>query len=103
MTDTLVKTLGVCWDTASDEISFDFTDLIDPANTMKATKRSGTFELLRSGTFGTFETVHYHDENWKVTLENSFWWNGPQFLRNLEDHWPKTTQVQTEDEQAWLS
>ena len=26
--DTLVKTLGVCWDTASDEISFDFADPI---------------------------------------------------------------------------
>ena len=36
----LVKTLGVCWDTASDEISFDFTDLIECANAMKVAKRS---------------------------------------------------------------
>ena len=36
----LVKTLGVCWDTASDEISFDFTDLIECANAMQVTKRS---------------------------------------------------------------
>ena len=33
-------------------------------------------------------------------MENSFWWNGPQFLRNLEEDWPKTTQVETNDEQA---
>ena len=38
--DTLVKTLGVCWNTATDEISFDFTMLIESANTMQATKRS---------------------------------------------------------------
>ena len=38
--DTVVKTLGVCWDTASDEISFDFTDLIESENTLQATKRS---------------------------------------------------------------
>ena len=38
--DTLVKTLGVCRNTATDEISFDFTELIESANTMQATKRS---------------------------------------------------------------
>ena len=38
--DTLVKTLGVCWNTATDEISFDFTELIESANTMEATKGS---------------------------------------------------------------
>ena len=38
--DTLVKTLEVCWNTATDEISFDFTKLIESANTMQATKRS---------------------------------------------------------------
>ena len=38
--DTLVKTLGVCWNTATDEISFDFTELIESANTMQATRRS---------------------------------------------------------------
>ena len=38
--DTLVKTLGVCWNTETDEISFDFTELIEPANTIQATKRS---------------------------------------------------------------
>ena len=38
--DTLVKTLGVCWNTATHEISFDFTELIESANTMQATKRS---------------------------------------------------------------
>ena len=37
---TLVKTLGVCWNTETDEISFDFTELIESANTMQATKRS---------------------------------------------------------------
>ena len=26
---TLVKTLGACWNTAKDEISFDFTELIE--------------------------------------------------------------------------
>ena len=38
--DTLVKTLGVCWNTATDEISFDFSKLIESANTMQATQRS---------------------------------------------------------------
>lgn len=40
MPNTLVKTLGVFWETASDGISFDFTDLMESANTMQATKRS---------------------------------------------------------------
>ena len=35
-----MKTLGVCWDTVSDEISFDFKELIDYANTLQVTKRS---------------------------------------------------------------
>jgi len=38
--DTLVKTLEVSWNTATDEISFNFTELIESANTMQATKRS---------------------------------------------------------------
>ena len=36
----LVKTLWVCWNTSTGEISFDFTELIESANTMQATKRS---------------------------------------------------------------
>ena len=38
--DTLVKTLDVCWNTATDEISFEFTELIESKNTMQDTKRS---------------------------------------------------------------
>ena len=38
--DTLVKTLEVCWNTATDEISFEFTELIESKNTMQDTKRS---------------------------------------------------------------
>ena len=38
--DTQVKTLGLCWNTATDGISFDFSDLIESANTMQATQRS---------------------------------------------------------------
>ena len=38
--DTLVKTLGVCLNTATDEISFDFSELIEFANIMQATQRS---------------------------------------------------------------
>jgi len=38
--DTLVKTLGVCWNTATDEISIDFTELIKSANTMQVITRS---------------------------------------------------------------
>ena len=48
--DTLVKTLGVCWNTATDEISFDFTELIESANTMQATKRS-VLQLTHSQKF----------------------------------------------------
>ena len=33
--DTLVKTLEVCWNTATDEISFEFTELIESKNTMQ--------------------------------------------------------------------
>ena len=40
VSDKLVKTLGVCWDTVSDEISLDFKELIDYANTLQVTKRS---------------------------------------------------------------
>lgn len=40
VSDKLVKTLGVCWDTESDEMSFDFKELIEYANTLKVTKRS---------------------------------------------------------------
>lgn len=36
----LVKTLGVYWDSVSDEIAFDFKELIDYANTLEVTKRS---------------------------------------------------------------
>ena len=38
--DMLVKTLWVCWNTSTGKISFDFTELIESANTMQATKRS---------------------------------------------------------------
>ena len=38
--DTLVKTLEVCWNTATDEISFEFTELIESKKTMQDTKRS---------------------------------------------------------------
>ena len=31
------KTLGVCWNTVTDEISFDFIEMIESANTMQAT------------------------------------------------------------------
>ena len=48
--DTLVKTLGVCWNTATDEISSDFTELIESANTMQATKRS-VLQLTHSQKF----------------------------------------------------
>ena len=40
MSDRLVKTLGVCCDTVSDEIAFDFKELIDYANTLEVMKRS---------------------------------------------------------------
>ena len=40
VSDKLVKTLGVCWDTVSDEMSFDFEELIEYANTLQVTKRS---------------------------------------------------------------
>ena len=40
VSEELVKTLGVCWDTESDEMSFDFKELIEYANTLKVTKRS---------------------------------------------------------------
>ena len=40
VSDKLVKTLGVCWDTESDEMSFDFKELIEYANTLQVTKRS---------------------------------------------------------------
>ena len=40
VSDKLVKTLGVCWDTESDEMSFDFKELNEYANTLKVTKRS---------------------------------------------------------------
>ena len=39
-TDAPVKTLGIFWNTATEEISFDFTELIKSANKMQATKRS---------------------------------------------------------------
>ena len=48
--DTLVKTLGVCRNTATDEISFDFTKLIKSKNTMQDTKRS-LLQLTRSQKF----------------------------------------------------
>ena len=38
--DAPVKTLGIFWNTATEEISFDFTELIKSANKMQATKRS---------------------------------------------------------------
>ena len=38
--DALVKTLGIFWNTATEEISFDFTELIESAKKMQATKRS---------------------------------------------------------------
>lgn len=40
VSDRLVKTLGVCCDTLSDEIGFDFKELIDYANTLEVIKRS---------------------------------------------------------------
>ena len=40
VSDKLVKTLGVCWNTESDEMSFDFKELIEYANTLRVTKRS---------------------------------------------------------------
>ena len=36
----------------------------------------------------------------KELEENSLWWGCPQFLRNPENHWPNTSQGQTDDEQA---
>ena len=40
VSDKLVKTLGVCWDTVSHEMSFDFEELIKCATTLQVTKRS---------------------------------------------------------------
>ena len=40
VSDKLVKTLRVFWDTESDEMAFDFKELIEYPNTLKVTKRS---------------------------------------------------------------
>ena len=42
VSDNLVKTLAVCWDTVSDEISFDFEELIDYANTLQDHREGGS-------------------------------------------------------------
>ena len=36
----------------------------------------------------------------KELVENSFWWSGPEFLRNSESDWPKAPQEQTDDKRA---
>ena len=36
----------------------------------------------------------------KKRLENSFWWSGPEFLRNPDSDCPKAARAQTDDKQA---
>lgn len=33
-------------------------------------------------------------------VKNSLWWNGPEFLRNPDSEWPKSTQVKADNEEA---
>ena len=35
-------------------------------------------------------------------VENSLWWNGPEFLRTPDSDWPKSPQVQADNEEAMI-
>ena len=53
--NALVKTLGIFWNNATEEISFNCTELIKSANKMEATKRSPLQLTAKL-------SIHYHNE-----------------------------------------
>ena len=100
VSDKLVKTLAVCWDTESDEMSFDFKELIEYANTLKVTKRSllklsakvfDPLGLLSSFTITMkceFQSLCLEKLDWDVELQRShqrLWKNFVSSLMKLNN------------------
>ncbi|PFX11629.1 hypothetical protein AWC38_SpisGene24559 [Stylophora pistillata] len=115
--DTVVKVLGMNWDTIEDKFFFNLTELCDYGMSLPATKRS----VLKLSAMHRVDEIHrfISKNEWRhcpgkqnpadlpsrgtsakdLTI-NAIWWNGPEFLYQLEPEWPKNESTHFEDEEA---